>query len=336
MHALPANASSHQLAGQSAAPIDDRISVDGFRSTAFLAALRQVELFAHDDSVTILIEGASGTGKTQLARWIHRRSPRSRGPFNYITLSAVDDGLAASELFGHVAGAFTDARASRAGLFVSAAKGTLFLDEIGKASRAVQQKLLHVIEYGELRPVGADRDVRVDVRLIAAASENLEELAEAGALLPDLLARLSVFRVRLPMLSERRADIPILVGRYVRSHAARLGLPVPLVADELMSVLKAAPWPNNLRQLDATIHRIMLEADGAPTLTVEHCTSDLDLPSTRWASREKAVSKAEAEAAIDRAGGINAAAKLLGVHRTTIYRAQRRERSHVDETPERS
>jgi DNA-binding NtrC family response regulator len=300
---------------------DSHLAVVGFRSSSFIRALRQLELFAKDDRAAILIEGPPGTGKTRLARHVHQISSRKRGPFAQLTLSSIDDALASSELFGHIAGAFTDAKSSRAGLFVTATRGTVFLDEIGKASRIVQQKLLHVIEYGELRPVGSDRDVKVDVRLVAAANEPLADLSRVGAFLPDLYARLSVFSVRLPPLSERRADIPILVARYVRAHAARMGIPTPEVSPALMLALQRAPWPNNLRQLDATIHRLVVEADGAPFLSDDHASLLGDFPVTR---RETAVTRAEVEAAVAKAGSMNAAARLLGVHRTTLYRAQRK------------
>ena len=128
-----------------------------FRSAAYLRVEAQVERFARSGRAPVLIEGESGTGKTQLARKLHRLSPRANGAFQYIVLSAIDDSLAGSELFGHVTGAFTDARYTRAGHFATAANGTLFLDEIGKASKSVQQKLLHAIEYGEIRPIGSDR-----------------------------------------------------------------------------------------------------------------------------------------------------------------------------------
>jgi DNA-binding NtrC family response regulator len=240
-----------------------------------------------------------------------------------VTLSSLDDNLAGSELFGHVMGAFTDARSARAGLFVSAAGGTLFLDELGKASRAVQQKLLHVIEYGELRPVGSDRDIRINVRIVAAANESLERLVDQGEFLSDLLARLSVFTVRVPSLRERRADIPPLVDHYLRIHAARLGLPTPSVEPDLLRGMQAADWPNNLRQLDATVHRLLLEADGAGVICLRHCVGPLSslYPHSR---REQWVTATEASDAIATAGTISGAAKLLGVHRTTVYRASRR------------
>jgi DNA-binding NtrC family response regulator len=311
--------------GTAPASDDDGDSTDGFRSSSFLAALHQLERFARDDTATILIEGASGTGKTRLARRVHRLSPRNRGPFCQITLSAIDDGLASSELFGHVAGAFTDARTTRAGLFVSAAGGTLFLDEIGKSSRAVQHRLLHVIEYGELRPVGSDRDIRVDVRLVVAANEPLGALSDTGIFLPDLFARLSVFCVRLPTLSERRADIPILVERYLRAHARRLGVPKPTVAPELMHAFQRAPWPNNLRQLDATIHRLLIESEGESVLTPALCVGSLSSLRPAGLRHQGSVSKSAVEAAVAKAGTVSGAAELLGVHRTTLYRAKHRE-----------
>jgi DNA-binding NtrC family response regulator len=224
----------------------------------------------------LLIEGESGTGKTYFARELHLASERAAGPFEYVVLSALDDSLASSELFGHVEGAFTDARRSRAGRFATARGGTLFLDEIGKASAAVQQKLLHAVEYGEIRPVGADRDVRVDVRIIAASNVPLEQLVLGERFLPDLHARLNAFRVRLPPLRERRADIPAFVEQFVVAHALALGYPrTPSIHPDLMAALQRAPWPNNVRQLDSTLLRLLVDVDGAGELRLEHCVDDL-------------------------------------------------------------
>jgi sigma54-dependent transcription regulator len=197
--------------------IDGRLS--HFCSSAYQAALLRLVRFARDDTAPILIEGESGTGKTTLARLVHAQSPRAKGPFQNVVLSALDDGIAASELFGHVAGAFTDARRTRAGHFVSANGGTLFLDEIGKTSLRLQSKLLHALEYGEIRPVGSDREVRVNSRVVAATNIDLTQLVSTNAFLPDLRARLMAFRVTIPPLRERRTDIPGLVVESVRHHA---------------------------------------------------------------------------------------------------------------------
>ena len=306
--------------------LDDSSFLD-YPSAAFRKVVSQIRRFARDDSAPVLIEGESGTGKTQMARALHAWSSRARGPYCMVVLSTLDDTLASSELFGHLVGAFTDARVNRTGLFATANKGTLFLDEIGKASLAVQQKLLNAIEYGEIRPLGSDRDVCVDVRLVAATNVSLDALVAADRFLGDLRARLSAFRVRLPPLRERRDDIPALVERYVRTYCARCGYDQPpAVDDRLMLALSSAAWPNNLRQLSSTIHRLLVDAEGATALTLGHCVDDLaylrDVPPSE---ADRALTAAVVDEAIARAQSISGAARILGVDRTTIYRFRRRQ-----------
>lgn len=295
----------------------------GFRSTSMLRALEQLERLARDPEVPILLEGESGTGKTLLARHLHALSPRARGPFQPVVLASMDDSLAGSELFGHVAGAFTDARQKRAGAFVSAHQGTLFLDEVGKASLSVQRKLLHVIEHGEIRPLGSDRTVHVDVRIITASNIPIDDLVASAAFLPDLYARLETFRVRLPPLRERRADIPLLVERCLVEHTRALGADGwrPTIDDELMRALQLASWPNNVRQLSATIRRLMVDSDGASRITFAHCTGAL-----AWLARARTekgtLRAASAKRAIADCGNNKSlAARTLGVNRATLYRA---------------
>jgi len=312
---------------QTARPVTsdlERTSGPTFRSRAYRNALERIERFARDRTATILIEGESGTGKTRVARHLHQRSPRASGPFHSVVLSTLDDSLASSELFGHVTGAFTDARRNRAGHFVSANGGTLFLDEIGKASRAVQQKLLHAAEYGEIRAVGSDRDIRVDVRIVLASNISLDDLVEQGEFLPDLFARVATFRVVLPPLRERRVDIPLLVEEYVAKHAPQCGYADPPSVDPaLMRALQSASWPYNLRQLDATVHRILVDADGAAAIALDHCTDDLSYL-REVAGVGAALDADRVDSAIARAGSIAGAARLLGVDRTTVHRFQRR------------
>jgi DNA-binding NtrC family response regulator len=297
-----------------------------FRSIKYREVMEQLERFARAGRAPILIEGESGTGKTEIARRLHKLSSRATAPFQYIVLSAVDDNLVGSELFGHVTGAFTDARYNRAGLFASAASGTLFLDEIGKASHAVQQKLLHAVECGEIRPIGSDRDVRVDVRIVAASNVPLARLAADDRFLPDLYARLNAFRIELPPLRKRREDIPILVEHFIRLRSVDAGYEqAPRVHPALLAALKNAPWPNNLRQLDGTVFRLLVDAQGARELRLEHCRDDLAYLRDVVESAEEALSARCAEDAIARAGGsVSGAARLLGVNRTTVQRARKR------------
>jgi len=246
-------------------------------SPAMAAALRDAELLAPHEQACVLIEGETGTGKSYLARHLHLKSPRGRQTFHQVTLSAIDDTLASSDLFGHIRGSYTDARQDRAGHFVTANRGTLFLDEIGKASPAVQRKLLHAIEHREVMPVGADRVMRLDVRLVAATNIPLAEQVASGSFLDDLAARLLPFRVKLPALRERRDDIPQLVRQFLRLRAPQFGHPlrVPDVEPDLMAALQRADWPHNLRQLDGVVQRLLMYAVDEPTLGLRHCTGDL-------------------------------------------------------------
>jgi DNA-binding NtrC family response regulator len=298
-------------------------------SAALRAALRLIDHFAPHDSLPVLIEGESGTGKSYAARALHLRSPRAAHVFHQVILSALDDNLAASDLFGHLSGAYTDARQSRPGHFVSANGGSLFLDEIGKASLAVQRKLLHAVEHHEVWPVGADRAVRLNVRVVAASNVPLEELAARGLFLPDLAARLTNFRIRLPALRDRREDIPALVQQFLAIRAPRCGYThgAPSISDPLLRALQHADWPYNLRQLDAVLLRLLIEADGADTLGLEHCRDDLGyLRHLRPCTPEKAgpLTREVIESALARAGGnVSRAAALLGVDRTTLHRKRR-------------
>lgn len=290
---------------------------------AHLAALRAIESLAPYEHATVLIEGESGTGKSYAARLLHRCSPRARATFHQVILSSLDDNIAASDLFGHLRGAYTDARESRHGHFVTANRGTLFLDEIGKASASVQRKLLHAIEHREIWPVGADRPMRLDVRLVAASNIPLQSLVGEGAFLEDLAARLVHFRVRLPSLSERRSDIPALVRQFVALRAATCGHPVtaPSVSPELMDALGRAEWPYNLRQLDGVVQRLLIEAamQGSSVLTVEHCVGDLEHLRGDGARRPR-VTPAMVRERVAQLGGIKQAGDSLGISRWTVYR----------------
>jgi DNA-binding NtrC family response regulator len=295
-----------------------------FGSAAFREALRQAEKFARDSTATVLIEGEAGTGKTLLARRLHDMSPRRQGPFRSCVLSALDDALASDELFGHVPGAFTGAREARAGVFATAARGTVFLDEIGKASRPVQQKLLHAIEYREIAPLGADRQMTVDVGIVAATNIPLRRLVAEETFLPDLYARLKSFRITLPPLRERVEDIPLLVDQCLARHAGACGYQATPAVDEcLMSALMRASWPDNLRELDGTIHRLLVEAEGVELLTPSLCVGDLSFLLERSTAKAPLEIGAVREAMAQTKQKKTPAARLLGVSRSSIYRVLR-------------
>ncbi len=296
-------------------------------SPALRLALQQLERLALFDHTHVLIEGESGTGKSFAARHLHRASPRAGRVFHQVVLSTLDDNLAASDLFGHLSGSYTDARHSRPGHWVTANGGTLFLDEIGKASSAVQRKLLHAVEHNEVWAVGADRGVRLDVRLVAATNIPLVQLVSDGSFLPDLAARLTAFRVRLPSLDERREDIPALVQQFIALRASRCGHPerAPAIAPEVLEALQRADWPNNLRQLDAVLQRLLIESAGESCVTMAHCVDDLAFLRIARPTPTARLTSARARAAVEESGSVSAAARRLGVSRWTVYRYLDRE-----------
>lgn len=301
------------------------------KSKVFGAVLRSVERFAAYDSVVILFEGESGTGKNWLARLAHQRSRRAAREFRVKSLADIADPLAESELFGHEAGAFTDARHRRAGLFQSANHGTLLIDELGKASPSVQRLLLSAVEEGEICPVGSDRSVKIDVRLLLATNVSLESLVAQGRFLPDLFARLGQFRILLPPLRERSEDIPDLARFFLARHALKCGYPVglPTIHPELMDAFVRADWINNLRELDASLFRLVVEANSEAQLTLAHCVDKLEYLRGRSRGRPTKSSPASVAAAVSRSKSITGAANELGVSRSTIYRKLAR----GDDTP---
>ncbi len=207
---------------------------------------------------TVLVEGESGTGKELVAREIHRLSRRAAGPFVVFDCSAVPANLIESELFGHVKGAFTGASGTRQGAFELAHGGTLFLDEIGELGPELQPKLLRAIETRVVRPVGGAREIRTDVRLVAATNRNLAAEVEAGRFREDLYYRLAVIKLRMPPLRERPEDVPLLVKHFIKELG---GDPERLkISYETMEKLKAHPWPGNVRELRNFIERTMLLA----------------------------------------------------------------------------
>ncbi len=225
-------------------------------------------------SMTVLITGESGTGKELVARALHRHSPRAARPFIALNTSAFTAELLESELFGHEKGAFTGADALRRGRFEQADGGTLFLDEIGDMSTALQTRLLRVLAEGEFYRVGGNTPIKVDVRVIAATHQDLEARVSRGLFREDLLHRLNVIRIEIPPLRSRREDIPELLGYYLATSAAELGVEPKTLAPEAEARLAAFDWPGNVRQLVNATRRLTVTAPGRE-IRIEDIPADL-------------------------------------------------------------
>src|SRR6201991_972101 len=306
-------------------------------SPALLALLRQVDQVAPTDS-TVLIYGETGTGKELIARAIHDRSDRKNRPLVKVNCSAISAGLVESELFGHAKGAFTGAFERRIGRFELADGGTVFLDEVGELPLETQVKLLRVLQEREFEPVGSNRSVRVDVRIICATNRNLEEAIAAGTFRSDLYYRLNVFPLEVPPLRERRADIDQLAKFFVSRFARKLGKNITGISEATTEKLLSYSWPGNIRELQNVIERALILASG-PTLDLEN---DLASIPTSQVSDEppleveavlpyadepplktlQEVERAHILAVLQQTHGViegsNGAAKTLGMHPNTL------------------
>jgi DNA-binding NtrC family response regulator len=281
-------------------------------------------------SATVLLTGESGTGKELVAKSLHVNSPRRGGSFVALNCATIPDTLLDSELFGHKRGAFTDARADRAGLFVEANGGTLFLDEIAELSPALQAKLLRVLQEGEIRPLGASRAERVDVRVIAATNKDLEARLKTGAFREDLFYRLNVVHIHLPPLRERVEDLLALSEHLLAQSAARAGKEVRGLHESAKKALLAHAWPGNVRELVNVIERAVALCDGG-IIRVEDLPSAVrerraGEPDTMQAALARGLTLAELEREfIQRVltaegGNKTRAAQRLGLDRKTLYR----------------
>jgi two-component system response regulator HydG len=299
-------------------------------TSAPISELRSMLERVSGTEATVLITGETGTGKEVAARALHQRGKRRAAPFVAVNCSALPHALLESELFGHVRGAFTDARASRAGLFLEADRGTLFLDEVGEMPLDVQVKLLRAIEERRVRPVGGDVEVPFDARIIAATNRDLEQAVQDGGFREDLFYRLNVVHIAMPALRSRGSDVLLLGQHFVAHFAAQANLGVLGISKTAAEKLLAYPWPGNVRELRNAIER-------AVALTrFDHISAE-DLPERIRAFEarhvlvagddlEELVSLEEVEKryilkVLQAAGGNKSlAAKQLGVGRRTLYR----------------
>ena len=293
------------------------------RSPAMQQLFDMASLVA-DSSATVLIQGESGTGKELVAKTIHALSRRSEKPFVVVDCGALPETLLESELFGHVKGAFTGAVASKRGLFEEADGGTIFLDEIADTTPVFQAKLLRALQEGEIKPVGGNKPIRVDVRVISATNTDLTDLVKGKSFRQDLYYRLAVLPLHLPPLRDRREDIPLLVEHFIARSCKRHHQPLRPVSEKAMRALSKAPWPGNVRELQHYIERAVVTTTGL-TIACEDLIdrgSIADEEDLRSATRE-AVAQAERVRIVDAlkktSGNRARAARLLKISRASLY-----------------
>jgi two-component system NtrC family response regulator len=276
----------------------------------------------------VLILGESGCGKELIADAIHRNSPRAGRAIVKINMGAITPSLFESEMFGHVRGAFTDAKTDRKGHVASAHEGTLFLDEIGELNRADQVKLLRVLQDQTYQQVGASRTERADIRVVSATNRELASLVAGGEFREDLFYRLNLITIRLPPLRERRSDIPLLARHIIGEVSASYGLPPAGIAPQALEWLSAQPWPGNIRQLKQTLERTLLLVGGdelrqADFIAVEQHQHG-GAPGQRLGTDGMTLEQVErhmiAHALDQHQGNISRVAKTLGLSRTALYR----------------
>ena len=321
-----------------------------------MAEMFQLMQTAAASSITVLIEGETGTGKELVARGIHRASARADGPFLAMNCAAMPETLLESELFGHRRGAFTGAIRDQPGLFRSAAGGTVFLDEVGEMPSSMQAKLLRVLEQGEVMPLGESIPSKVDVRVLSATNRQLRSDVQQGKFRSDLFYRIAVFPIKLPPLRERREDIPILAQRFVKRAAERQHKLVSGFDEAALAVFAAYSWPGNIRELQNEVEQAVALARDESLLSLQHISSSIrdsgtitgheqpksvmgaDLPSAtgdsvsskRVAGSNGGVTFREARAVFEARfitdalascdGNISRAAKLMGISRVQLQR----------------
>ena len=307
------------------------------RSTLMQEVFRRVRLAAQGD-VPVLLTGESGTGKELAARAIHALSARKDKPFFAVNCSAIPEPLVESELFGHVKGAFTGAIRDKVGVFQAAEGGTLFLDEIGDTSPLLQLKLLRVLQESEIRRVGDEKNIKVDVRLVTATNKDLKHLLTTGAVREDFFYRIRVFEITLPALRERREDVPLLVSHFLAEGSKVYRRSINGISQEGMQQMLKYAWPGNVRELRNAIEHAFVTAEG-------DCLTVLDLPpeirttashSPKASIKEPLTPEQRVErdqileALRQTRGSKTKAAQLLGYSRVTLWK--KLQKFHVSET----
>jgi len=317
--ALNANASPASSSGPTAKWREHIVT----RSEAMEKLLAETEIVAHSD-VSILIQCDSGTGKELLARAVHQASPRRDKPFVGVNCTAIPEALFESEFFGHVKGAFSGATASREGLFQIANGGTLFLDEIGDMSVEFQAKLLRALEEREVRPVGANKALPIDIRIICATHQKLDEAVADGRFREDLYYRLNVVFLEIPALSQRREDIPLLANTFLKQLKKKHSTPNKFTP-EAMKILMAAQWPGNVRQLRNVVEQcaVLCKSALVPVSFVERALRN-DIGGKNVTPFAQARDEFERDYLVEllhkTCGNITLAAKLARRNRSEFYK----------------
>lgn len=294
------------------------------QSPALLSVLTTIARVCQTDA-SVLILGESGTGKELIADAIHRNSKRKDAPLIKVNLGGITPSLFESEMFGHVKGAFTDARQDRLGRFASADKGTLFLDELGELDKSSQAKLLRVLQDQTFQMVGSSQNTSVNVRIVSATNKNLDQMVANDSFREDLFYRLNLITVELPPLHKRVEDIPLLAQHHIAKVAKMYGLPNALLTPAAEHWLKAQKWPGNIRQLCQSIERVMLmsgkaELDRVDFAPNEPTGSEPQLFNTEGVTLDEMEKNMIEQSLASHSGNISKVAQALGLSRAALYR----------------
>lgn len=303
------------------------------RSVPMLQAFNMVARVAGGDA-TVLILGENGTGKEMVAKELHARSTRSSRPFVAVNMASIAKGMAESDLFGHRRGSFTSAVRDHRGMFEQAHGGTLFFDEIGDLDLVLQAKLLRTIQEKRVKPVGAEEEIPVDVRIVSATNRDLRRLVGEGQFREDLFFRLNVVTIHMPALRDRPEDIPDLAEHFLTVYSEKSGKPRPRLTDDVLRQLIGYRWPGNVRELENVIHRaVQLSTLGVLTPDLLHLGEQSAAPPlvpaqrTTFPSLDTIVAEYIQEVLEHTSGNITRAARILGISRRTIQRHAARRRA---------